>query len=241
MVQFEVVDLEGGAVSSQPEWQQWQPGLPSIKYEGTDAEARLKSFGLSVDEFRAAELRGHEKRALCTPLHPRTYAGQVMWAETVEALRTQLLNRAQGWKPGFAMNYETVFQPDKRIAIAVVGGDANTGTRRDPKTARRRGAVTRRRIAINSGQYMIPYADIPQPAKEADECQTWFFLINAREGRLHSELSCAVSIGDDARIGLWSERILLPDIEPGGAVAITPYDPDDDDDDSSGVHVDRRS
>jgi len=210
-------------------------------YEGEDAVRRLRELGLRVEQLIAAETRGHEQRVRCLPVHPKTYPGQVMWAETTAELRTQALALDAGWILGSTRNYETVFHPEKRVAIAVLGGDANTGIRGSalPKAARGRGPVTSKRILKNlTGQFSLPLEGVPDVMPTDEDCRTWFFLINARMDVLYSELSFALTMGEDSRIGLWSERILLPPVPMVGAV--TPIGPDDDDDEPPAVHVDRK-
>jgi hypothetical protein len=210
-------------------------------YDGDDAASRLSRFGLKFEHFTAAQTRGHEQRERCLPVHPRVYPGVIMWAETTAELRTQLLELDKGWKIGSTDNYETVFHAEQRTAIAVLGGDVNTGVKgfKPPKAARGRGPVTSKRIGVNvRGQYALPLEGVADPAEATDEdCTTWFFLINARMDVLYSELSLAVTMGEDSRIGWWAERILLPAVPMVGAV--TPIGPDDDDEPPV-VHVDRR-
>jgi hypothetical protein len=209
--------------------------------DGVEAAARLAEFGLRVEHFARAQVRGDELRARCLPVHPRTYPGQVMWAETTAALRTELLALDRGWQVGSASNYETVFNPGLGMAISVLGGDAFTGVRghQAPKAAHRRGPVTSGRISRNfQDQYVLPLEGIDLPAATDDDCLTWFFLINARAETLYSELSLASDVGVDRRIGRWAERILLPGLPMPGAV--TPIQPGDDDDEPPAVHVDRR-
>jgi hypothetical protein len=212
-------------------------------HSGAAAQARLADFGLLAEHFVSAQEHGHRRRLECTPAHPKTFPGQVMWAETVAALRQRLLATGDGWEVGRARNYETVFRTDRRIAIAVVGGDTATGVDgpEQPKAARRRGPVTWERIAYNN-QLELPIT-LPRPrvtpaATGDDEaCNTWFFLLNARGDALYSELSMADGLGIDRRSVTWLERILLPTIPVVGAV--TPIESDGDDE-VPALHVDRR-
>jgi hypothetical protein len=221
-----------------------QPRLAlNLVHAGATAEARLADFGLVPDHFVSAQQRGHERRLECGPSHPKTFPGQVMWAETVAALRQRLLETGEGWQIGRTRNYETVFRTDRRIAIAVVGGDAATGVDgpEPPKAARRRGPVTWERIAHNN-QLELPIT-LPPPrvapgaVGDDEACDTWFFLLNARGDALYSELSMPDGLGIDRRSVTWLERILLPAIPVVGAV--TPVESDGDDE-AAAPHVDRR-
>ena len=132
---------------------QSQPASSGCKvHESEAASRRLAEMGLRETFFSRAALRGHERRERCQPVHPKSYAGQVMWAETVGELRTQVMDQAQGWKMGRTGNYATAFNGSTRLAVAVVGGDTCTGEHgfEPPMTARRRGPVTENRVHRNT-------------------------------------------------------------------------------------------
>jgi hypothetical protein len=163
-----------------------------------------------------------------------------MWAETVAELRTQLLDLNQGWDLGRTDNYETAFHPRHGVAIAVVGGDANTGERgfENPKAARRRGPVTAKRIRRNvGGQQVFDLPEFKDAPKDDELCEMWTFLLNARKNSMYRELSIATSIGADGRFGGWRERIIMPPLALTGVV-VTPVD--DDGDEPPRVHVERK-
>jgi hypothetical protein len=164
-----------------------------------------------------------------------------MWAETVGELRTQVLNLNKGWRSGTTGNYETSWNPERNIAIAVVGGNPDTGERTlaHPKAARRRGPLTAKRVRRNAvGQMMFDLPEFKEnPPAEDEDCETWFFLLNARKGLMFSELSLPLSLGSDGRISAWRERIILPSISFEGAV-VTPLEPDENE--PPQVNVQRR-
>jgi hypothetical protein len=211
-------------------------------YEGDDALRRLAEMGLRAEFLTDSATRGNERRARCTPHHPRSYPGQVMWAETLAALRIKLLDRREKWKIGNKQNYETVFHGGHCVAIAVVGGDDNTGVRGPvhPMTARPRGPVTNKRVRHNLavGQLPLPGVPIPEAKPITDEdCITWFFLINARENKLYGELSLPI-VGSRKRITNWAERIILSPLELVGAV--TPIEQHEGSDERT-IHVGRKT
>jgi hypothetical protein len=212
-------------------------------YEGVVAGRELAQMGLRIAYLEGAVRYGHERASRCLPVHPKTYQGQVMWAETVGELRTQLLDLNQDWKAGQTNNYETSYHAERGIAIAVVGGDGNTGVTafNHPKTARKRGPITAKRIKRNvSGQLPFDLPELADPPEDDELCATWFFLLKARKEIMYSELSLPVSLGADNRIDRWAVRIILPHISLTG-VAITPVDLDGgDDDDTPKIHVDRK-
>ena len=201
----------------------------TIIHEGADAITRLASMGLRAEYFDAAVRKGHDRASQVTRVHPRTYQGQVMWAETVAGLRTDLLNQNDGWDIGYTDHYETSFHPGRSIAIAVVGGDSNTGERtfKPPKAARKRGPVTEKRIRRNAlGQMAFNLPGLEETPQDDELCDTWFFMLNARLDSMYQELSLATSLGPDGKFGMWRERILLPKLLLRGAV-VTPIEPDD--------------
>jgi hypothetical protein len=205
------------------------------------AAARLADYDLRDDYFLGAQVQGYGRRQrFQVPAYPRTFAGQYMWAETVASLRSQLLDSDHGWQIGSRMNYETVYRTDKKIAIAVVGGDRYTGVAGPvwPRTARARGRITIQRILSNQ----LALFDVPGPtpaaaARDDSSCQDWMFLINARDDTLYSELSLA-DVMTDPRSPHWLTRIILPSIPMEGA--ITPIEGDGVDGDDDDVDVDPR-
>lgn len=210
-------------------------------YEGEDAVRRLAQMGLRVAYLEAAVRRGHDVASRCLPVHPKTYRGQVMWAETVGELRTQVFDLNDRWDQGQTDNYETAYHSERSIAIAVVGGDANTGVRafNPPRAARKRGPITAKRLVRNAmGQQPFDLPEFKVPPQDDELCVTWFYLLRARKEEMYSELSLPLSLGEDGRIGLWAERIILPKVSFAGA-AITPVEPDEGDEDPQ-FHVGRK-
>lgn len=200
-----------------------------IVHEGGAATARLASMGLRVEYIDAAVWKGHDRSSQVSRVHPRTYKGQVMWAEAVAELRTQLLNLNQDWEMGFTNNYETSFHLKREIAIAIVGADTNCGERAfaPPKAVRKRGPITAKRVQRNLlGQQMFDLPEFQGPPQSDELCDTWFLMLNARGCHIYRELSIPTSLGSDNRFGRWRERILIPPMLLHGAT-ITPAEPDE--------------
>lgn len=219
-----------------------QSERPRRLHIGAAADRRLAELGLRADQLRNAVSRGDEMRRRCSPLHPKTFGGQVMWAETVEALRRQVIPGPGDWAPGSSGNYETAFSIERGIAIAVVGGDANTGVIgfHDPCVRRRRGPRTRQRVQRNrAAQAPLPLAEFERDDIPDDErVVTWFLLVHAREERLYQELSLPVVMEEDSTFTTWAERILLEPLD--GVGAITPTPATDDSGEVPSVNVSRR-
>lgn len=213
----------------------------------TEADARLREWGLSAEHFRRSVTYGDDARKrVDQPWYPRTYAGVVMWAETLAGLRRQLKKLQQGWSIGRTGNYETVYSEERRLAFAVVAGDKYTGTRgkRHPKLTRKRGPKTRERVERNAefvqptlwGEIEGTRSTQPQTSDLTpdEDCSTWFLVVHADDDEIRLEVSLARDLGDGL-VGEWVERILIPPIPSSGAVAPIESDEDDDDDGESMV------
>lgn len=194
-----------------------------VEYEGRGADGRLDQLGLTRTSLMRAVAEGDGRRALVSPLSPRTYAGQVMWAETVTSLREQLISSALDWVPDSTSGYETVCSERFGLCVAVVGGNERTGRRGlpHPSTARPRGPVTRLRVAANYGK-AAPLPGMELAEDRADSIVTWFLMAYAARDRIQTELSMPLICGQDGYILAWSERILLDDVASAGGV--TPVD-----------------
>ena len=217
----------------------------STVYCGAAADARVAELGIQASHLRNAVARGDEKRKQCGPLHPRTYPGQVMWAESTEALRQQLIPAQGGWTPGSLDNYETVYSAQLGIGIVVAGGDAFTGIAgfNNPWFNRPKGPITFMRLVrnrVSSLQPMITGLDAHMSVE--DRVHTWFLLCNAREHRLFLELSFLTHPKSGASPSVWPERILLEPIDSPNGVTPIIVDPSDggDDNDGPAVVVQRR-
>ena len=194
-------------------------------HQGSDASRRLNAMGLRAEFFERALVDGHDKASRVSKVHPRTFPGQVMWAETVASLRTQLLDLGTGWSVGYTGNCETCYNLSYRVAIAVVGGDSSTGEQafRPPKAARKRGPAIGERVKRNP--YVQDMLDLPEfrEMNDDEQCTMWFLMANARDGRMYHELALPTSLGGDNRVGVYGERIIMPPIPLKGA-SITPDD-----------------
>lgn len=222
---------------------QTQAVLPRCTiHQGEAARNRLAQLGLKEAYFSEAAATGHDMRTRCLPVHPTSYGGQIMWAETLGALRTRCMDLNDDWEIGRTRGYETVFNGRRRLAVAVVGGNPNTGVQafEAPMTARPRGPVTKIRVERNMrGQLEFQLEGIPESATVSDDnCATWFFLMNARNDKLYSELSLPIVMGERQRISRWAERILFTPLDLVGAVS--PIEPDETSDERAPVNVTRK-
>ncbi|WP_116949236.1 hypothetical protein [Jiangella endophytica] len=215
----------------------------TIIYEGEAAEARLWQLCRARSEaFARAALRGHERRRQLLPVHPLTYHGQVVWGETIAALRQQLLSLQTGWEIDRSLGYETSHNPQLNVDIAVVGGDVFTGVHgfRHPRTNRPRGPVSHKRVEHNRAQLALDISGLrPEDIQDAELAETWFFLMHGRDDVLYSEISSPMDLGLHRRVSQWGERILLPPQPMVGAV--TPIPSDQEPDEGAIVRVGRKA
>lgn len=212
-------------------------------YRGAEAEARLVQMRLSSRRLLAAVARGDEKRKECGPLHPKTFPGQVMWAETTEALRRQLIPTPGGWAAGHLNNFESVYSTEVGVGIVVAGGDAFTGIdgARNPSFTRTKGPKTQLRLTRNRSLAQQPTFDGMEDEADEEAVQTWFLLCNAREGHLFVEFSFLTVEGTPGSGSVWPERILLDPFESSNAVTpVTGTDYSNGDDPPPRILVERR-
>ncbi|AME28748.1 hypothetical protein [Burkholderia sp. PAMC 26561] len=193
------------------------------------AEA-LGRLGLTEGILLTAARQGYLARANCTANHPPLFAPFVAWGETLRALREQLATL--GWSRSDDRNYSRSVRADRLIAIAVATGDEATGLASGfPCTKSAKGPSTTDALEINRRQLFLPGME-PSPPSEKQEQQmtTWLLLVHHARGEIRCELSLPLDIGDDGRISVWQERILLPSmpLDPELINIVPPTQPDID-------------
>ncbi len=212
--------------------------------QGPAAIARLAELGLTATcsggpASRQVTADGARRSP---PQYPRNYASIVAWAETLAELRQLLIRLQVGWQINNFANYETVFLPERRVSIAVAGGNKATG--QDGvgplKLARKRGPMTTDRVKKNAvnGQLAFSLGERFEPKAKAKKnepadigCLTWFLVIYAATDEIRLELALPFSVGSDGLVSGWIERILLPPTSDlRRHFASRPPHQDDDDD-----------
>ncbi|WP_166381353.1 hypothetical protein [Catellatospora methionotrophica] len=200
----------------------------------------MADLGLRESYFDAAISSGLDAAARATPAHPKIFGGWLLWAETTAGLRTVLLSLDREWQIGQTRGYETSYHLGHNIAIVVVGGDANTGVVgfKPPKTRRKRGPVTAKRVSRNIIEGQMALSPDLEPPVDDEGCVTWFLLLKERNGSLYRELSLPMSMGADGKIALWRERIILEPMQLNG-ISLDDHH-DDDNGDEPQIHVGRK-
>lgn len=211
----------------------------------SEAPERLRNLGtgLSMDLITSSVSAGDSQRKQKTsPQYPRNYASIVAWAETLAELRRQLIRLQVGWATNSYANYETVYLSQRRVSIAVAGGNRATGALDlgELKLARKRGPMTTDRVRRNADPNQMAFdlgvafepREKNRKSAPADlGCFTWFLVVFADAEEVRLELALPLGIGGDRIVSAWAERILLPALPISGAVLpVDPHQDDDDDD-----------
>jgi hypothetical protein len=183
-----------------------------IRCEVDDVTARLATLAVTLPALQEPVWQGYLERMRLTPSHPKTYAGYVMWAETIATLRDVL--RPLGWTPSSQHNFELVVNEAKKLAIAVVTGNDGTGLRdRHPSNKCPKGVITSNAITANQ---LALFPGMRAERGGDHQFPTWVLLIHNDETEMRSELSLPFAISEEY-ITSWKERIILPAL---------PYDDD---------------
>lgn len=177
--------------------------------------SRLDLLGVSEAALREAIYQGHLQRSQLTLNHPRTFPGLAMWGFVVGALRDQL--RPMGWDRKDVGSFPLAVNEDLKLAIAVASGDESTGVPyAHPSNRSKKGPNTVDAIEANRQMGLFEHVEeFLQGAKDnVDGNQTWILMhhTDTTRGEIRFELSLPADIGDDGKITLWAERILLGSI-----------------------------
>lgn len=199
-----------------------KPTLPELKIHTKtwDVDRRLEELGLKAETLIRAVQVGLAAWAVCTPNHPPISSGSWAWAETVRALRDELIPIS--WERSNESNLPLTVNPQKTLALCVNTGDEDTGREIGaPCTGSAKGPRTRKAVLENLGQNVL-FIDEVFPSAEAVSKNgrvVWILLMfrdkKAREVRC--ELSRPISINAQGYVDGWAERIIL---------SSTPFDED---------------
>lgn len=186
-------------------------------------------------------MQGLAAWASCTAHHPPLYPGFAAWAETVKALRDQLVLR--GWKHCDAGTLSLVVNANDTIAIAVATGNEHTGDQEhEPCTKSGKGPRTEEAVVVNQLQLFPEMSAVLaqisfQPARAR---KTWWLLVHRdmASEELKCELSHPINMADDGKIDGWAERIILRSTPFGGGSAVSSNNGNDNGPQGNSVNVD---
>jgi hypothetical protein len=173
---------------------------------------RLEELGLTMDDFVAVVQAAEMERRSCSPLEPSIAPGFKAWVTAFRTLAEQLIPR--GWQRVETKGLPRLLNLESSVAIAVVGGDEATGqnsTESEPKSKTPRGARSVFLVRSNERQLVIPFAERgfrPLPP-EQEEITWWLLIYSDGINTLRAELTLPVGLGEDRRLSVWEERIIL--------------------------------
>lgn len=171
------------------------------------AIARAQQLGLpgTVPLMRAVEFGAAAARSV-TVHHPKAYRGYRMWAETVAALRAELMSA--NWASEDLANIPlVVHRAEPLIVITTAPGESYTGSaghREGPRLRYTKGEFSTR-------FYNGEYDDLWARALGSDY-EVWFLVHQLHGHVVKSELSKPSNLDDSGQVTGWDERILLPDL-----------------------------
>lgn len=200
------------------------PALPSSAQTSVISEpelvaVRLSELHESLDEalLKEANEHGYRVRLEVTELHAPTAAGSYHWHSTLYAVRYALT--AREWNPENLRNCPFIVSPDRKVAIAVMTGDADTGlVKGKPTNQAQKGAVLQRAVAQNQQLELFDPAVVKDLASSKDATQLWVLLYHVAVGadgkpEIRSELSLPSRFARK-QIVEWSQRLILAAIRP---------------------------
>jgi len=188
-------------------------GTPETQiFEGPLTAARLSELGVTESELLTAVHAAELERRSCSPLEPSTAPGYKAWAAGFRTLAEQLLPR--GWVKTETRGLPRLLNPETRVAIALVNGDDGTGCTSagsGPRSKAPRGAQSALFVRSNQLQLsLFPERHEFRPLPDDVEQITWWLLMYS-DGvdSVRAELSLPIGLGEDRRLSVWEERIIL--------------------------------
>lgn len=175
---------------------------------------RLGQLQLSESALREAIYQAHLQRARLTKNHPPTFPGLAMWGFAVGSLGEQL--RSLGWMRVDEGNYPLVVNEELGLAISVASGDEDTGNPDAyPSNRSKKGKNTVAAVESNLQADLFPET-LQEKTDDSNENErdTWILLhyTDVLKKEIRIELSRPTHIGEDGRISVWTERVLLNSI-----------------------------
>ena len=180
----------------------------AIKFEGHDAENRLKELGLTFEDLTTSLSAGYLARSSCTNNDVPMYPGITQFNHTVRMLRQRLIPR--GWEKSDKGGYSRIISPCGKYAIAVSSGCDFTGKAEyAPSTRHPKGNCTEDIVKANCTQLNF-FSDNSQSDEEESNTKTTLILLYYDdENEIRGELSLPEAIQGGYITG-WAERIILP-------------------------------
>lgn len=194
--------------------------------EPIDVHRRLGELGLNYASIRKAVILGDLAAMGCTPNDPPTLPGFIRWARTLRGLGEEF--SPYGFTREDPYNFSILLSPDRAIAVAVSTGDVNTGNPALPSSTKYPKGP-RGKAAIRKNQQQLSLFPGVRDDEPTDSWITWFLLVSKTgDDSIQCELKLPWSVGDDGRVQLWAERIVLPVINPNEPIDADAIQPEAD-------------
>jgi hypothetical protein len=190
-----------------------------------DVHRRLNDLRLHYVGIRRAVIAGDLAAMSCTPFDAPSAPGYMRWDRTLRGLGEEF--SLDGWTREDPYNFSILVSPDRTIAVAVSTGDINTGNPSLPSNTKYpRGP--RGQKAIHRNQQFSLFPGVQEEESE-DDWLTWFLLVSKQsDDAIQCELKLPWSVGDDGRVQVWAERIVLPAINPNEPIDADAMQPEGD-------------
>lgn len=183
-------------------------GAEQRVFRGRQALARVRELDVHEEDLVMAVRASEIERRSCSPLEPSVAPGFKGWAAAFRTLAEQMVPR--GFVKTETKGLPRILNPDTRVALAVVTGDEGTGLLAgEPKSKSPRGTQSIFLVRSNEVQLQLFDARRFRPLPAEQEQITWWLLIYSSGDIVRAELSLPVGIGEDNRLAVWQERIIV--------------------------------
>ncbi len=177
-------------------------------FVGPLALAKLRALEINQPDLVMAVRAAEIERRSCSSLEPSVAPGFKAWAAGFRTLAEQLVPR--GWVKTETRGLPRILNPDTRVAVAVVTGDEETGLlTRAPRSKSPRGPQSVFLVRSNEFQLNLFEGRRFRPLPAEEEQITWWLLMASNGDTVRAELSLPVGIGEDSRLAIWKERIIV--------------------------------
>jgi hypothetical protein len=188
-------------------------GVTRVIYSGTSAEQKLKQLGLDVQDLHEVLLYGAAEANTYTENDAKGAGEHARWSRHVR--RASELYVPRGWQRIDPDCQPTLVHPSNKWCLVVSSGNNATGIAyARPTTKNPKGRSIRRAVEGNAELALYQPHDI-EPALEGLR-QTWMLMTYVNvEDEIQAEVSLPREM-EGEYITDWTDRVLLPTIDPTG-------------------------
>lgn len=193
-----------------------------LKIEEFTEQNLDQTLGIDPSIFRDAMQSGISLFKSATKFHPVTTGGSRAWEEVVGIIRSQVVDKYEGWKALQKDGMPVLINAAEALTLVITSGDENTGIlgMADPRTKNAKGQVTENFVSKNLDLFSILEEETNiVELSPIDSHQTWILLyvIDKVKSEVRFELSlptCTALSGNQGRIKIceWQKRVIFPSI-----------------------------